>query len=550
MAQTQQLGLAAEKSINSQKKSVDDFMISRQTPELVFAIIEPIGGGAQKVVETLETKLRGPGYVYDDVHIIRLSQIIEEQASHYEYEEPSLHRLLENLPKLSEQTTKSNKLQQWGNLLRKEFSSPDFLARQAIRKISSYRVSKTERSGNTPIRVAHIIRSLKNEYELEILQKIYGNMLITISVSNNKEKRIDEFFKLRPKGEESNIDEELSRSRCEREYERLSEIDQYENNKYGQRVRKVFFKADLFLNSGNNLEEQIEKFLELLFGVKIHHPNTDESMIFKAYGASLQSTCLSRQVGAAIANGYGELISIGWNDIPRYGGGLAQAANELEFKASCKYKAECNSQKNITKIKTGLKEAIEELDVIKGKKNHDREVNISKIEKVIDESEISTLTEFSRAVHAEMEAILHAARNGGGNLRGATLYVTTYPCENCVKHILAAGIKEVIYIEPYPKSRAADFYGEFIVDFSSDAAKAPPRDKLVFRQFTGISPTLYSKCFGMGAERKSPTGKLCEQIVAPLPLTSPYIDDFQRYELEIAKEMVDKEKVLKNENTR
>jgi len=46
-----------------------------------------------------------------------------------------------------------------------------------------------------------------------------------------------------------------------------------------------------------------------------------------------------------------------------------------------------------------------------------------------------------RAVHSEIEAICGA----GCNLNGATIYVTRYPCENCARAIVAAGISQVIY---------------------------------------------------------------------------------------------------------
>jgi len=70
---------------------------------------------------------------------------------------------------------------------------------------------------------------------------------------------------------------------------------------------------------------------------------------------------------------------------------------------------------------------------------------------------VMDLTEYGRVVHAEMCAIYDAARLGR-SIKGATLYCTTFPCHNCTKHILAAGIKRVIYMEPYPKSRAKDLH--------------------------------------------------------------------------------------------
>ena len=52
------------------------------------------------------------------------------------------------------------------------------------------------------------------------------------------------------------------------------------------------------------------------------------------------------------------------------------------------------------------------------------------------------------AVHAEENAILQCAKNGV-SCEGATIYVTTYPCSNCMKSIIQSGIVEVIYLECY-----------------------------------------------------------------------------------------------------
>ena len=47
--------------------------------------------------------------------------------------------------------------------------------------------------------------------------------------------------------------------------------------------------------------------------------------------------------------------------------------------------------------------------------------------------------------HAEFNAILNT-RNGTSALRGCTLYVTLFPCNECTKAIIQTGIKEVIYL--------------------------------------------------------------------------------------------------------
>lgn len=51
-------------------------------------------------------------------------------------------------------------------------------------------------------------------------------------------------------------------------------------------------------------------------------------------------------------------------------------------------------------------------------------------------------------IHAEMNAILNT-RGAVQDLRGATLYVTHYPCSECAKHMLQAGIRRVVYARPY-----------------------------------------------------------------------------------------------------
>ncbi|MEG0978358.1 MAG: dCMP deaminase family protein [Bacilli bacterium] len=47
--------------------------------------------------------------------------------------------------------------------------------------------------------------------------------------------------------------------------------------------------------------------------------------------------------------------------------------------------------------------------------------------------------------HAEFNAILNT-RNGSA-LKGCTLYVSLFPCNECAKAIIQSGIKEIVYME-------------------------------------------------------------------------------------------------------
>lgn len=60
-----------------------------------------------------------------------------------------------------------------------------------------------------------------------------------------------------------------------------------------------------------------------------------------------------------------------------------------------------------------------------------------------------TALELCRGAHAEQNAIAHAARHGIA-LDGATAFVTTQPCNHCMKSLINAGVKTVYYMEGYP----------------------------------------------------------------------------------------------------
>jgi dCMP deaminase len=59
-----------------------------------------------------------------------------------------------------------------------------------------------------------------------------------------------------------------------------------------------------------------------------------------------------------------------------------------------------------------------------------------------------------RTIHAEMNAIIQAALHGVST-RGATCYVTHFPCINCTKALLNAGIVRLVYSIAYRQDENA-----------------------------------------------------------------------------------------------
>jgi len=80
-----------------------------------------------------------------------------------------------------------------------------------------------------------------------------------------------------------------------------------------------------------------------------------------------------------------------------------------------------------------------------------------------------------------MDAILALARGGETGIVGSTLYCTNYPCHYCAKHIIAAGINRVVYLEPYEKSLARKLH------FGVLARKKSRQNKLLRRRGVALS---------------------------------------------------------------
>jgi cytidine deaminase len=108
------------------------------------------------------------------------------------------------------------------------------------------------------------------------------------------------------------------------------------------------------------------------------------------------------------------------------------------------------------------------------------------------------LIEYGRAVHAELAAIIDAARRGVA-VEGTTMYVTTFPCHHCARHIVASGIRRVVYIYPYAKSLARMLHG--------DALEVEPgqegTSKVAFEPFLGVAPRSYSNFFTMPIRKRA-----------------------------------------------
>ncbi len=259
--------------------------------------------------------------------------------------------------------------------------------------------------------------------------------------------------------------------------------------------------------------------------------------MFMAYASAARSAQLGRQVGAAIATPEGDVIAVGMNEVPSPRGGLYWEGDEDDSRDH-KKTVDSNFQHRNQIVKSIIKRLNGKLltarrlsavlrEILKimepnlgesGLNKRSREILQSLPDKGATSSEISTsvhdsdlkeITEYGRAVHGEMDALLCCARLGI-SVRGKHLFVTTFPCHNCTRHIVAAGIRKVYYIEPYPKSKALDLHSDAICFDEKEAAKF---GKVPFLPFVGVGPRRYLDLFslelssGRRVERKNKRGE-------------------------------------------
>lgn len=208
-----------------------------------------------------------------------------------------------------------------------------------------------------------------------------------------------------------------------------------------------------------------------------------------AFSSALRSADLSRQVGAAICTEDGQLLAVGTNDVPKAGGGTYWPG-EYDYRD---FRFADTDEPNAEMKRVILADLLGRLSNEKLLADHVvlDDARVEDIGQRLKESRLMGITEYGRAVHAEMGAITDAARRGV-SVAGAMLFCTTFPCHNCAKHIVAAGIREVIYIEPYPKSQVARLFPDSIAH-----DRRPTGHQVSFTSFVGFAPTRFADFFQM-----------------------------------------------------
>lgn len=467
---------------------------SADQTELFIALVAAVGTDVGMISDEVGVELAEYGY---KVHPLRLSEYLAEEA------EEDFRKKKNFDEQLWDAMTA-------GDELRALWDRSDALALHAISDIVATREEISPPVGDDAQpgyldRHAFVLRSLKTPDELETLRAIYGPRLVVIAAYSPKDQRL-EHLATQITASRGTKD----RSTWVHQPEELIDRDEKEERARGQDVSGTFHRADFFIRgSGREVaREDIQRTMEILFGSPFRTPTRDEHGQFLAAGAALRSAEFSRQVGAAIATPEGSIIAVGTNEVPKALGGSHWEEDGTgnrdfeigEIDTNRKHFDEL-AQQLTERIDTRVEGLVETFSTEDPKTHEALEALRVQVRDTLPGDlwvgGLKDLTEFGRAVHAEMNALLDAGLRGVP-VAGATLHTTTFPCHNCARHLIGSGIVRVVFIEPYTKSRAEQLHADSAMIAHSERDPG----KVAFEPFVGVAPRRYLKMFdAVGRER-------------------------------------------------
>ncbi|MDQ1295505.1 MAG: deaminase, partial [Actinomycetota bacterium] len=455
-------------------------------PEIVFGLVGALGTDLEKIGHELQQALLAVNY---SCSVIRISRLFDEFT-------PKPRSKTSKKSNSPSESIIANKMEV-GDLLRERYGK-DFCARLAVAAIHR------TRNRSHPQKFAHatIVHSLKRKEEIHFLQETYQTKYITIGIWSPDDERqvliVNNLRKERFQGSKMKYEQAA--------LELMSRDEKDSINPCGQDVRGAFELADIYvsLKFGHNVSNSVSRIIRLLFGHPFETPTRDEYAMFHASGTSLRSSAAGRQVGAAVVDQDGEILVSGMNEVPKAGGGQYWCGDIPDHR-DFSYGYDFNDLQKLLIVDDILSKLSENGWLSNsGHKQNDREtLGIMALGSngPLEKSTIRNIIEFGRIIHAEMACICTAARRGTP-LNGASIFITTYPCHECARLIIAAGIKEIVYIDPYPKSQTSIMYKDEILQY------LPTESHVLLRPFEGIAPKLYRHIFhNIDRKRNAITGE-------------------------------------------
>jgi cytidine deaminase len=451
-------------------------------PELVFGLVYGAGADADPIGRILGEHL---GHYAYDLHVIHLSEVFAGLLGRDDFDHDTPHA--------------TRDLQNMGDELRNNLDTDDALAQLAVYLIDIERRKLTLANK----RVAWLIRSLRRPEEVRFLRRVYGSRFILLAAHVPERVRLA--------GAQRGQRKRSAKASHSYEQEAMRDLrrDEHDAHKpHGQAMRDTFALADFFIDfrTPNRLRMSLPRAVRLIFGESFETPTQDEQAMYLAYAAGLRSSEMGRQVGAALVAPSGDVLAVGTNDVPAPGGGLFWPPTQPDDLDGRDFAGEPATDSNTEWQRRIARELLvalgpnwlsdDKLTVV-ASSGGDNEVSVS--EDTLDaflndmrDTRFRRLTEFGRSVHAEMDALTTAGRHRISTTH-CSLVVTTFPCHNCMRHAIAAGICRVVYIRPYMKSLAVELHSESLVIDPEPGSDT--HGKVAVEQYVGVAPRGYPQYF-------------------------------------------------------
>lgn len=335
------------------------------------------------------------------------------------------------------------------------------LPRMVNRLIKFYRYKDKQTGKKTYI----AIDTIRNPYEAKYFKDRYAAFyLVSINApTHDRKKYLQNKYKFtvdqiklidqRESGKfpEEKIKESKSCESCGQATKQASGFDKYDELIISN-VKRCIEISDIHLFNPRNeprnhnvLKAQLAWYLSLIKHPGLVTPTPLERVMQIAFTAKMNSGCISRQVGAVVTDADYSIKAVGWNDVAK--GQVPcnlRSLEELENFSSDTTYSEYERNNEIFRA-----QASSELRKIESLSNKGRNLAycFKSIQNKIDNEKNQVHT---RSLHAEENAFLQLSKYGGVGIEGGKLFTTASPCELCAKKAYQLGIKEIIFIDPYP----------------------------------------------------------------------------------------------------
>jgi deoxycytidylate deaminase/dephospho-CoA kinase len=359
------------------------------------------------------------------------------------------------------------------------------LPKRIVRTIECIR--ECDKVSQTKTRI--VIDAIRNPLELIYLRDRYSP-LYAIAITAQEE---DRRSRLLNSGYSRNDIESIDN----REYPKKHDPHASYKTLVTQDIQSCLQKADIFIsNPGRKdatksakrhatgqLYSQLIRYCALALHPGLVTPSRDERCMQVAFIAKANSGCISRQVGAAVTDENYAVKAIGWNDVPhgqlpcslRNVDELMTASDKVGYSTferendqfrdfvNEKYVNRATLQSDGLPCSYCFKDAVNESVFMKDGRKGTNQVH-------------------TRSLHAEENAFLLLANSS--SVKGGKLFTTASPCELCSKKAFQLGIRDVIFIDPYPG-----------ISESHVMANGDPSIRPVLRLFSGAVGKAYHRLY-------------------------------------------------------